>query len=359
MYVLCHLLGYKEPASIIASYLHLRELAGYLLLNAKATIQNKQLTQTLGRTKVLQRRDCADNLALRLSFETRQQEKVIEPVHFGNDLPPQAPATLHDYVIKASTQSGTSVRSLLTWAVILMGSRTLTPEQIAQNEGVHPDEIRRLISVAETIQKACSGRGKLLPLIPNLTPWVKTLNQKPDDQEKTTKKAKAESHSLKILRFLLTRLTEKLDNGGLTWDMVRRASYILAFVIPGKGFLIRSPSTKKTQSFFELLEKLGLNAKRLQLTLYLDPNQTADTQAQKWFNALKNSPLGPLEHDAGEVGEFDYMKSDYRDTGVLQIALVNRKLSAKGRRQRVFISFFQLLAILSVFFIRAEKTGLA
>ena len=59
------------------------------------------------------------------------------------------------------------------------------------------------------------------------------------------------------------------------------------------------------------------------------------------------------------VGEFDYMKSDYRDTGVLQIALVNRKLSAKGRRQRVFISFFQLLAILSVFFIRAEKTGLA
>ena len=98
---------------------------------------------------------------------------------------------------------------------------------------------------------------------------------------------------------------------------------------------------------------------RLQLTLYLDQNQTADIQAQAWFNALKNSPLGPLEHEAGEVGEFDYMKSDYRDTGALQIALVNRKLSAKGRRQRVFISFFQLLAILSVFFIRAEKTGLA
>lgn len=358
MYVLCHLLGHKEPASVIASYLHLRELAGYLLLNARATIQNKQLTKTLGRTKVLQRRDCADNLALRLTFETRQQEKVIAPVHFGNDLP-QVSATLHDYVIKASTQSGTPVRSLLKWTGILMACRTLTPEQIAQNEGMHPDEIRRLISVAETIQKACSGRGKLLPLIPNLTPWVKTLNQKPDDQENTTKKAKAESHSLKILRFLLTSLTEKLDNGELTWDMVRRASYILAFVIPGKGFLIRSPSTKKTQSFFELLEKLGLNAKRLQLTLYLDPNQTADTQAQKWFSALKNSPLGPLEHDAGEVGEFDYMKSDYRDTGVLQIALVNRKLSAKGRRQRVFISFFQLLAILSVFFIREDKKGLA
>ena len=57
------------------------------------------------------------------------------------------------------------------------------------------------------------------------------------------------------------------------------------------------------------------------------------------------------------VGEFDYMKSDYSDTGVLQIALINRKLSAKGRRQRVFISFFQLLAILSVFFIREGKKG--
>ena len=96
---------------------------------------------------------------------------------------------------------------------------------------------------------------------------------------------------------------------------------------------------------------------RLQLTLYLDQNQTADIQAQAWFNALKNSPLGPLEHESGVVGEFDYMKSDYRDTGVLQIALINRKLSAKGRRQRVFISFFQLLAILSVFFIREGKKG--
>jgi hypothetical protein len=296
-------------------------------------------------------------LALRLTFETRQQEKVIAPVPFGIDLL-QAPATLHDYVIKADTQNGASVRSLFKWTGILMACRTLTPEQIAQNEGMHPDEIRRLISVAETIQKACSGRGKLLPLIPDLAPWVKTLNQKPDVQENTTKKAKTESHSLIILRFLLTRLTEKLDNGELAWDMVRRASYILAFVVPGKGFLIRSPSIKKTRSFFELLEKLGLNAKRLQLTLYLDSNQTADTQAQAWFNALKNSPLGPLEHDAGEVGEFDYMKSDYRDTGVLQIALVNRKLSAKGRRQRVFISFFQLLAILSVFFIREDKKGL-
>ncbi len=44
MYVLCHLLGHKEPVSIIASYLHLKELAGYLLLNVNATIQNKQLT---------------------------------------------------------------------------------------------------------------------------------------------------------------------------------------------------------------------------------------------------------------------------------------------------------------------------
>lgn len=53
------------------------------------------------------------------------------------------------------------------------------------------------------------------------------------------------------------------------------------------------------------------------------------------------------------------MKSDYRDTGVLQIALVNRKLSAKGRRQgRVFISFFQLLAIPICIFYKRGENGL-
>jgi site-specific recombinase XerD len=349
MYVLCHLLGHKEPSSIIASYLHLKDLAGYFFLNARATIQNKQLTQTLGRTKVELRNDYADNLALRLSFETKQMEEKIAPILYGKTLSTSI-ATLHEFVIRNHLNADTLGRNVFTWAGILMACKTLTPEQVAENEGMHPEDIRRLINTAETIQRKCSGRGKQLPLIPDLTPWVKTLNQKPVKQQNMTEKMKAESHSFKILRFLLTRLNEKLEQGGLTWDVIRNASYNLIYVVPGKGFLIRSPSIKRTQSFFELLQQLGLNAKRLRLTLYLDPNEVAPDQTQHWYNTLKQSPLGPLDYAMGEVGEFKFMKHVYRESGALQIALVNRKLSKEGRRQRVFMSFFQLLAILALFF---------
>ncbi|WP_024873427.1 hypothetical protein [Tolumonas lignilytica] len=349
MYVLCHLLGHKEPSSIIASYLHLKDLAGYLLLNARATIQNKQLTQTLGRTKVALRNDYADNLALRLSFETKQMEEKIAPIPYGKTLSTSI-ATLHEFVIRNNVNADTLGRDVFSWAGILIACKTLTPEQVAENEGMHPEDIRRLINAAETIQRKCSGRGKQLPLIPDLTPWVKTLNQKPVKQQNMAEKMKAESHSFKILRFLLTRLNEKLEQGGLTWDVIRNASYNLIYVVPGKGFLIRSPSIKRTQSFFELLQQLGLNAKRLRLTLYLDPNEVTPDQTQHWHNTLKQSPLGPLDYAMGEIGEFKFMKHVYRESGALQIALVNRKLSKEGRRQRVFMSFFQLLAILSLFF---------
>ena len=104
MYVLCHLLGHGDPKMTIGSYLHFRDLAGYLLLNAESRIKDKQLTQTLGRTKVQNRKDCADNLALRLSFETRQQEKIIAPVPYGNSLY-AIQATLSDYETKIKIQS--------------------------------------------------------------------------------------------------------------------------------------------------------------------------------------------------------------------------------------------------------------
>lgn len=349
MYVLCHLLGHKEPSSIIASYLHLKDLAGYLLLNASATIQNKQLTQTLGRTKVELRKDCADNLALRLSFETKQMEEKIAPIPYGRTLPTST-ASLHKFVIRNPPNAGTSGRNVFDWARILMACKALTAEQVAVNEGMHPDDIRRLLKAAETIQSKCSGRGKKLPLIPAIIPWVKTLNQKPAKQQTLIKQTKEDSHSFKILRFLLTRLTEKLDQGTLTWDLIRSASYNLVYVVPGKGFLIRSPSIKKTQSFFELLLLLGLNAKRLRLTLYLDPNEVTPDQTRHWHNTLNQSPLGPLDYEMGDLGEFKFMKRAYRESGALEISLVNRKLSKEGRRQRVFMSFFQLMAILSLFF---------
>lgn len=347
MYVLCHLLGHKEPASVIASYLHLKELAGYLLLNAKATIQNKQLTLTLGRTKVLQRRDCADNLALRLSFETRQQEKVIAPVPFGNDLP-QAPATLYDYVIKADTQSGTSVRSLLKWAGILMACRTLTLEQVAENEGIHPDEIRRLISAAETIQKVCPGRGKTLPLIPDLAPWIIRLRQDKKTIATDDQKKRKESHSLIVLRLLLSRIQALLDQKKISWETIRQACYILKYVVPGKGFMIRSPNIQRTSRFMELLHQIGLKARHLQLTLFLDDAQSPAIE-QSWHTMLKQCSISGLHAGTGDLKERQYFSRKYRSFGVLQMALVNTRLSGKARRQRVFISALQLLAILSVF----------
>ena len=286
-------------------------------------------------------------MALRLTFETRQQEKIIAPVPLGIDLL-QAPATLHDYVIKADTQSGTSVRSLLKWAGILMACRTLTLEQVAENEGIHPDEIRRLISAAETIQKVCPGRGKTLPLIPDLAPWIIRLRQDKKTIATDDQKKRKESHSLIVLRLLLSRIQALLDQKKISWETIRQACYILKYVVPGKGFMIRSPNIQRTSRFMELLHQIGLKARHLQLTLFLDDAQSPAIE-QSWHTMLKQCSISGLHAGTGDLKERQYFSRKYRSFGVLQMALVNTRLSGKARRQRVFISALQLLAILSVF----------
>ncbi len=353
MYVLCHLLGHADPAMTIGSYLRLRDLAGYLLLNAGTTIKDKQLTQTLGRTKVQNRLDCADNLALRLSFETKQQERMLAPILYGKDLISEA-ATLHHYVIKEYSQTGTAERTILQWASILMACRNLTPEQIAQNEGLKPDEVRRLLVAAETIQKKCSGRGKTLPLIPNLAPWIVRLIQEKQTTVTDDSKRPNESNSLIVLRLLFSRIQDLLDQKQLSWDTIRLACHNLKYVVPGKGFMIRSPHIERTSLFLELLHRIGLKARHLQLTLFFDPDVQSQANEQNWETMLQQSSIRGIHAEMGDPKERQYFSRKYRSFGVLQIALVNRKLSIKGRRQRVFISAFQLLAILSVFLTEGE-----
>jgi hypothetical protein len=188
-----------------------------------------------------------------------------------------------------------------------------------------------------------------MPLIPNLAPWLARLMREKQEFVAQDEKTQRQSSSLRILRFLLERVQNKLDQKDLTWDVIQKACYNLAYVVPGKGFIVRSPGIKKTQYFLELLHQLGLKANHLRLTLYLDPEKTTNEKIQEWYKALKQSPLGELVFDQGYTGEFDYIKQAYRHTGVLQIALVNRRLSTKGRRQRVYLSFFQLMAILSLY----------
>ena len=303
----------------------------------------------MGRTKVQNRKDCADNLALRLSFETRQQEKIIAPVPYGNSLY-TIQATLSDYETKIKIQSDKDQRNLLQWASILMACRKLTPEQIAENEGMSPDEVRRLLNSAEKIQKACSGRGKTLPLIPNLAPWIVRLRQAEKNIESAKRKQIKESQSLIVVRLLFTRIQSLLEQKQLSWDTIRLACQNLKYVVPGKGFMIRSPHIERTSRFLELLHQIGLKARHLQLTLFLDPNVQSQVNAQNWYALLQQCSIRELHAEVGDPEERKYFNRKYRLFGVLQIALVNRKLSMKGRRQRVFISAFQLLAILAHFF---------
>ena len=56
----------------------------------------------------------------------------------------------------------------------------------------------------------------------------------------------------------------------------------------------------------------------------------------------------------GQAGEWTYIRKKWRDYGVLDIGMVNRRLKPKARRQRVFISVVQLITILAIFH-RPEK----
>ena len=112
--------------------------------------------------------------------------------------------------------------------------------------------------------------------------------------------------------------------------------------------MIRSPNIQRTSRFLELLYLLGLKARHLQLTLFLDDAQSPAIE-QSWHTMLKQCSVEGLHAEAGDPQERHYFSRKCRSFGVLQMALVNTRLSGKARRQRVFISALQLLAILSVF----------
>ena len=112
--------------------------------------------------------------------------------------------------------------------------------------------------------------------------------------------------------------------------------------------MIRSPNIQRTSRFMELLHQIGLKARHLQLTLFLDDAQSPAIE-QSWHTMLKQCSISGLHAGTGDLKERQYFSRKYRSFGVLQMALVNTRLSGKARRQRVFISALQLLAILSVF----------
>ncbi|WP_024873441.1 hypothetical protein [Tolumonas lignilytica] len=118
--------------------------------------------------------------------------------------------------------------------------------------------------------------------------------------------------------------------------------------------MIRSPNIQRTSRFLELLHQIGLKARHLQLTLFLDDTQSPAIK-QRWHTMLKQCSIEGLHAKEGDPQERQYFSSKYHSFGVLQIALVNTRLSGKPRRQRVFISAFQLLAILSIFFNEGDK----
>lgn len=277
LYALCHLLGHEEPATTIGSYLHLKDIAGYLALGAQEQAPKKLLNHTLGRSSLVARQSVGESLAERLTYETRELERQVSPL---------SPSVLtHSCLASVKTlQHCLEVSShcrplqVLDWAAILMACQVSSAEQIAYQEGVSPVMVRALFGHAVTVQKHCPRQGKRLPLIPALSPWIHRLverERRQGEQEQVPKaiqeqqlsKVKRDSYSLQILNFLFKQVQTGLDDGTLTWPMIQDGCQILRYLVPGKGYLIRSPSSRRVIQFMTLCGSLGFKARHIQMTL--------------------------------------------------------------------------------------------
>jgi len=351
MFVLCHLLGHADPATTISSYLHLKDLAGYLALGAEQAVSKKLVSHALGRSIVTPRQDIGDSLAMRLTFENRRLEAAISPVPYGRDFSSALPA-LASMSDGLSSPAPAVERDVLDWAGILMACRSLSAEQVAANEGMASAQVRRLLDLAQLVQSKCPGRGRSLPLIPALAPWVVRLIEERKADAQASGQDKPASFSLQILHYLFDNLQKQLDQGQLSWEEIRTACHVLQYLVPGKGYLIRSPSRVQAANLLKLVGKLGLKAGHIRLTLFLaEPKgPTAAQLLSGWKSMIDNCGIKGLHMELGWAEECTYFKKRYLEQGVLQLALVNRRLGTRGRRQRIFVSLLQLMAILSLYF---------
>ena len=357
-YVLCHLLGHEEPTTTIGSYLHLKDIAGYLALGARELSPKKLLNHTLGRSSLVVRKDVGENLAERLTYENREIERLVAPVSppvLANSSLASVKTLQHCFEVSSCCRQ----LQVLDWAAILMACQVSSAEQVAYQEGVSPAMVRALLDHAAIVQKHCPRQGKRLPLIPALSPWIHRLVERERRQgeqrqapqaieEQQLSKVKRDSYSLQILNFLFRQLQTGLDDGSLTWPMIQDGCQILRYLVPGKGYLIRSPSSRRVIQFLTLCRALGFKARHIQLTLQLPGAEVMQKThiLGQWNGLLQSAGLAGVPIDEGKQQDWPYLPK-HDGLGVMEVRLLNSKLGGRGRRQRAFLSMMQLMLILS------------
>jgi len=357
-YVLCHLLGHEEPTTTIGSYLHLKDIAGYLALGARELPLKKLLNHTLGRSSLVVRKDVGENLAERLTYENREIERLVAPVSppvLANSSLASVKTLQHCFEVSSCCRQ----LQVLDWAAILMACQVSSAEQVAYQEGVSPAMVRALLDHAAIVQKHCPRQGKRLPLIPALSPWIHRLIEREKRQgeemqapkaieEQQLRKVKRDSYSLQILNFLFRQLQTGLDDGTLTWQTIQDGCQILRYLVPGRGYLIRSPSSRRVIQFLTLCGALGFKARHIQLTLQLPGAEVMQKThiLGQWNGLLQSAGLAGVPIDEGKQQDWPYLPK-HDGLGVMEVRLLNSKLGSHGRRQRAFLSMMQLMLILS------------
>ena len=376
MYVMCHLLGHEEPTTTIGSYLHLKDLTGYLSLGAQFSTSKKLLAHTLGRSLLRPRCDIGDSLALRLSYETRALELLVSPQLSPAERHARLPS-IKELEHCFNLGKRVTPKQVLEWASILMSCKACSPEQIAYQQGLPSSLVRLFLDNAAKVQRFCPARGKRLPLIPALSPWISVLIAKANNEPamveamteqqgantgitdvQITKIKRPNSHSLRVIDYLFAQLQTGLDNGRLTWQQIKDGCQIMKYLVPAKGYLIRSPSSYRVIKFLKLCALLGLKARHIRLKLHLgdmDDAQSVRVLAS-WSSFLSQTGMDGLVVERGLPHECPYLRK-HDGMGVMEVSLVNRSLRLEGRRQRVFISMLQLMLILSLSLMGEPSAG--
>lgn len=67
-----------------------------------------------------------------------------------------------------------------------------------------------------------------------------------------TKIKRPNSHSLRVIDYLFAQLQARLDDGRLTWQQIKDGCQIMQYLVPAKGYLIRSPGSYRVIKFLKL-----------------------------------------------------------------------------------------------------------
>ncbi|MBH0029226.1 tyrosine-type recombinase/integrase [Pseudoalteromonas sp. SWN29] len=243
MFFLSHFLGHKATVSTMNSYLHLKDIQYFIVMNQTYTVSKYFLSECVGRAHFKESIP-GESLIERIELYSIKQEQDYSIPYAGKifDLiTPSFKGFTHKVEVDKKIK-------LLDYAKALKSLELYSVNDTALTYSLPVVQVKRLYDNALSISKEYPRKGKKLPLIPNFP----SLDNTKDGLKRVS--------SQKAFYYLCQKFDTLLSQNNVAFSEAFDALQILKYAAAGKNFALRCPEEQVIRNFLNLCIKFKLKS---------------------------------------------------------------------------------------------------